>query len=52
MVICLVGGGQEINTGEAGLSEWFTALREQFPGGKVFVSDRLADPVYTNGENI
>ncbi len=52
VIICLVGGGQEINTGEAGLTEWFTALKEKFPQWKVFVSDRLADPVYTNGENI
>ena len=30
-VICLVGGGQEINTGEAGISEWITALETRFP---------------------
>lgn len=30
-IICLVGGGQEINTGEAGISEWIKALNEQFP---------------------
>ena len=22
-IICLIGGGQEINTGEAGLAEWY-----------------------------
>lgn len=26
VIICLVGGGQEINTGEAGIGEWFNAL--------------------------
>jgi hypothetical protein len=26
-VICIIGGGQEINTGEAGIGEWFDALR-------------------------
>ena len=30
-VICLIGGGQEINTGEAGLSEWMAAIRDRFP---------------------
>lgn len=30
VVICLVGGGQEINTGEAGLPEWFDSLRKSF----------------------
>ena len=29
-IVCLVGGGQEINTGEAGISEWIKALNEKF----------------------
>lgn len=29
-VICLIGGGQEINTGEAGLGEWMSALQRSF----------------------
>ncbi|NOJ39075.1 DUF2075 domain-containing protein [Bradyrhizobium sp. WSM 1791] len=32
-IVCLVGGGQEINAGEAGLTEWFEALRKRFPIG-------------------
>jgi hypothetical protein len=31
VVVCLVGSGQEINTGEAGIGEWFRALRRRFP---------------------
>lgn len=31
VIVCLVGGGQEINTGEAGLSAWFDALSTKFP---------------------
>jgi hypothetical protein len=46
VVICLVGGGQEINTGEAGLGEWFHALRTRFTNWDVYVSDRLNDPDY------
>ena len=46
VIICLVGGGQEINTGEAGLSEWVTALQHSFPDWRIFVSDRLQDPDY------
>lgn len=30
VIVCLVGGGQEINTGEAGLEEWFNALRDNY----------------------
>jgi Uncharacterized conserved protein (DUF2075) len=29
-IVCLIGGGQEINTGEAGLIEWFDALEKRF----------------------
>jgi hypothetical protein len=33
-VVCLIGGGQEINTGEAGISEWISALEViAHPGG-------------------
>ena len=52
VIVCLVGGGQEINTGEAGLQEWFNALQQRFPQWKVYVSDRLSDHVYTNGIDI
>lgn len=45
-VICLIGGGQEINTGEAGLSEWLSALRHRFPHWAVYASTVLADPHY------
>ena len=46
VIICLVGGGQEINTGEAGLSEWMRALGGRFPDWKIHLSDRLLDPHY------
>ena len=52
VIVCLVGGGQEINTGEAGLSEWFDALKKKYCSWSVYVSDRLEDRVYTNGEEI
>lgn len=49
MVICLVGGGQEINTGEAGISEWIEALNRRFPDWHVHISDRLTDSEYGAG---
>jgi hypothetical protein len=45
-VVCLVGGGQEINTGEAGISEWISALELRFPDWEVHVSPRIALPEY------
>jgi hypothetical protein len=45
-VVCLVGGGQEINTGEAGISEWIGALESRFPAWEVHVSPRIALPEY------
>jgi hypothetical protein len=45
-VVCLIGGGQEINTGEAGLSEWMAAIRDRFPHWRVHVSDQIVHPDY------
>ena len=52
IIICLIGGGQEINTGEAGLPEWFNAIKKNYPHWDVYVSNKLTDQEYTNGENI
>ncbi len=41
-IICLVGGGQEINTGEAGIEEWLKALERSFPHWQVHIPDSLA----------
>lgn len=46
VIVCLVGGGQEINTGEAGLSEWMRAFEHRFDDWKLYLSDRLKDPHY------
>lgn len=46
-IICLIGGGQEINTGEAGLAEWLEALDERFPDWDVHASSLLEDRHYT-----
>jgi hypothetical protein len=46
VVVCLVGGGQEINTGEAGISEWIYALERSFPKWHVYISPRLTDSEY------
>jgi len=51
-VVCLVGGGQEINTGEAGISEWFEAIEHSFPDWKIYLSDRLTDSEYGAGRII
>jgi DUF2075 family protein len=48
-IICLVGGGQEINTGEAGISEWIDAINEHFPYWKVYISPMLTEPEYAEG---
>jgi len=50
VVICLVGGGQEINTGEAGISEWINALERSYPDWAIFISSKLADSEYGAGK--
>ena len=49
-IVCLVGGGQEINTGEAGISEWIKALNEVFPHWNVYISPKLTEPEYAEGK--
>jgi DUF2075 family protein len=46
VIICLVGGGQEINTGEAGISEWLNAILDKFPIWEVAISPNLTDSEY------
>lgn len=48
-IVCLVGGGQEINTGEAGISEWIKSLNETYTHWKVYISPQLTEPEYAEG---
>lgn len=50
VIVCLVGGGQEINTGEAGIAEWLRAINASFPNWNVFISDKLTGKEYAEGE--
>ena len=50
VVVCLVGGGQEINTGEAGISEWIESLLRAFPDWHIHISSRLHDTEYGAGK--
>jgi hypothetical protein len=52
VIVCLVGGGQEIHTGEAGISEWLTAATTQFPGWELHISPRLTDSEYAAGQAV
>lgn len=52
VVVCLVGGGQEINTGEAGIGEWLRAIRSEFPHWHVYLSPHLTDTEYAAGDAI
>ena len=49
-IVCLVGGGQEINTGEAGISEWIQALNEDYTHWEVHISPKLTEEEYAEGK--
>lgn len=49
VIVCLVGGGQEINTGEAGITEWIKALNSMFKHWNIYISDKLTDEEYADG---
>ena len=52
VIVCLIGGGQEINTGEAGLIEWFDSLRRSFSHWDIYVSNMITDDEYTRGHQV
>jgi hypothetical protein len=46
VIICLVGGGQEINTGEADIDAWIEAVNSRFPHWEMHISSQLTDSEY------
>lgn len=49
-IVCLIGGGQEINKGEsAGISGWFESLRNNYPDWDVYISNKITDEEYSRG---
>ena len=49
VIVCLVGGGQEINLGEAGISTWIESMDNKYTDWKVYVSDQIKNPEYSWG---
>jgi hypothetical protein len=49
VIIALVGGGQEINTGEAGLREWGKSIEDKFSNWKVYISPELKHGDHSTG---
>lgn len=49
VIVCLVGGGQEINTGEAGINEWIESLIRSYQDWHVYISSHLTDTEYAAG---
>jgi len=50
VVVCLVGGGQEINTGEAGITEWIESLNRSYTDWHIYISSQLTDSEYGAGK--
>lgn len=50
VIVCLVGGGQEINTGEAGITEWLDSINNHFHNWQIYISPRLTDNEFSAGE--
>lgn len=41
VIVCLIGDGQEINTGEAGVGEWISAIHDHYPHWQIHVPEIL-----------
>ncbi|MDO5572321.1 MAG: DUF2075 domain-containing protein, partial [Bacteroidales bacterium] len=51
-IVCLVGGGQEINKGEsAGIGGWFKTLKSDYPDWDVYISNKITDEEYLKGKS-
>lgn len=50
VVICLVGGGQEIHHDEAGITEWIDVINKYFKTWDVYMSDKLKEKEYAEGK--
>ena len=46
VIVCLVGGGQEINSGEADMEEWLRALKNYYPDWQIYLPDQIASDDY------
>ena len=51
-VVCLIGGGQEINTGEAGLKEWVKTIKESFPNWTIHYPKQLDSNNYLTDQSL
>lgn len=53
-IVCLIGGGQEINTGEAGVSEWIESLKQKYSDWNIYYSDKILSEktTYLNDEGL
>lgn len=51
-IVCLVGGGQEIFTGEAGIGDWFRALQNRYFDWDIYLSDKMAGSEYVGTSTI
>lgn len=52
VIVCLIGGGQEINVGEAGIEEWMRALRDHYPHWHVYLPNQLESTDYLRTFNV
>lgn len=52
VIICLVGGGQEIYNGEAGIQDWFNTLSKKYLNWEIFLSDKITDSEYVGDSDI
>lgn len=52
-IVCLIGGGQEINRGEsAGICGWFDSLRNDYSNWDIYISDKITDEEYSKGQDL
>ena len=52
VIICLVGEGQEIYNGEAGIQDWFSTLSAKYLDWEIYLSDKITDSEYVGNSDV
>lgn len=51
VILCLLGGGQEINKGEDGLVEWLKSIQNNFPHWHVYAAPEIKTKEYLGNDS-
>ena len=52
VIVCMIGGGQEIHKGEDGTAEWFKSIKNNFSDWNAYLSTEIITSEYIRDQKI